>query len=562
MKNGWYKEGNVFKLYFNDQLIETSNTDPKLQTSSQTPEQKEGVPPMAYKPGMEPIKGETHSEWLLRTTGNPGVVNNTSKWDGTKWVDSTGTTTSAATTGEMSPEEKAVRDFATAKGQNPDEVWQNYQMITSSYGTMGAGTQQPYGYGVSGMVPYRYKHRGYGSIGWDRGYVPGVGDLAAMQEQANRMGYEFYGKSRPTLFGGRKVVIKTHYNPATGKVENKPTVADETPAPVSSPAPTWGVQPQTPSPLLTDLDRYNLDKEKAIREGQAYEYEQKARMLSPIQSTIQPVEGNESSPYMPIEDNRGFPIVPSSSIKGTLGEDVRGYPTVTYNQGGALNRFLPKHQVLGETGFKFDNLDINVPIMDTFHNIKTGLTSINDFKQQRADARREKRGTDEKAVWKTGPSPYAADTLLTGMSALTNIARGKERKALQEQMATGKLADNLFTSVEKKRGDYVPTGQEYGMFRPDQTIPIFDTGYDKGYANRPTYSYDRGGSIAYSDWSQTPVNGYYGVPQGEFSPYSSWSQSPVKMQSGGAMMQDGVYDLSEDEINAIIQAGGQVEFLD
>jgi hypothetical protein len=34
------------------------------------------------------------------------------------------------------------------------------------------------------------------------------------------------------------------------------------------------------------------------------------------------------------------------------------------------------------------------------------------------------------------------------------------------------------------------------------------------------------------------------------------------MQSGGAMMQDGVYDLTEDEINEIIQMGGQVEFLD
>jgi hypothetical protein len=218
---------------------------------------------------------------------------------------------------------------------------------------------------------------------------------------------------------------------------------------------------------------------------------------------------------------------------------------------------------MGETGFKFDNLDINVPIMDTFHNIKTGLTSINDFKQQRADARREKRGTDEKAVWKTGPSPYAADTVLTGMSALSNLARGKERRALEEKLATGKMSDKLFTSVEKYKGDYVPdSGALSGIFRPNQTTPIFDSGYDRGYAGRSSYGFDRGGSIGYSDWSQTPVNGYYGVPQGEFSPYSQWSQSPVKMQSGGAMMQDGVYDLTEDEINEIIQMGGQVEFLD
>lgn len=578
MKNGWYKENGVFNKYFEDGLVETSTTDPKLRSGSNPNEPKKGVPPMAYKPGMEPIKGETNSEWLSRTTGNSGVFNNTSKWDGTKWVDSTGTTTPTATTGEMSAEEKAVKDFATAKGQNPDEVWQNYQTITSSSGNMGAGTQQPYGYGVSGMVPYRYKHRGYGPIGWDRGYVPGELDLRAMEEQAARMGYDFYGKSRPTLFGGRKVVIKTHYNPATGKVENKPVIEES-------------AEPATSNLGLTDFQKSN---QNSSQESGSYTNPysttpysgplpltgERAGLSVPTYNIPQNYPGNqqdgynidnllpldESSPYMPIEDNRGFPIGPPSSMRGTLGEDTKGYPTVTYNYGGALNRFLPKHQVMGETGFKFDNLDMNVPIMDTFHNIKTGLTSINDFKQQRADARREKRGTDEKAVWKTGPSRYAADTVVTGMAALTNMARGKERRALEEKMAMGKMSDNLFTSVGMNQGDYVPTGQEYGMFRPDQTTPIFDSGYERGNAGRQSYGkiggqFDRGGSTAYSDWSQTPVNGYYGVPQGEFNPYSQWSQAPV-MQSGGAMMQDGVYDLTEDEINEIIQMGGQVEFLD
>jgi len=544
------KQTNHVRTTYEDGTIEITDEAGNI-ISTTTAAKKEGVPPMSYKPDMNPILGETHSQWAGRN-GIPGGGWNGAAlankvWDGKQWVDPAGTTTPAATTGEMSPEEKAVRDFAIAKGQNPDEVWQNYQMITSSYGTMGAGTQQPYGYGVSTMVPYRYKHRGYGSIGWDRGYVPEVGDLAAMQEQANRMGYEFYGKSRPTLFGGRKVVIKTKYNPSTGKVERAPEVENEAP---KTPSPTWGVNQQAPSPLLTDMDRYNLDKEQAIKEGQEYANQQaynemiqagidpvaQARLLTPIESTMQPENVEEP----------------------TLEQIYR--PTKKH---GGLHRFLPKHQVLGETGFKFDNLDINIPIMDTFHDIKTGLTSIKDFKQQRADARREKRGTDEKAVWKTGPSPYAADTVLTGMSALTNIAKGKERKALEEQMATGKLADNLFTSVEKKRGDYVPTGQEYGMFRPDQTTPIFDTGYDRGYANRPTYSYDRGGSIAYSDWSQTPVNGYYGIPTGEMSMYSQWTQAPVRMQQGGVMSEDGIeMELTPEEIEYITQMGGQVEFLD
>lgn len=497
-----FEDGSIFNIKTNTWIQEA---DPSWKP--------EGVPPMTYKPGTE-----------AKTETTP--------------------TTTPTTTGEMSAEEKAVRDFATAKGQNPDEVWKNYQAITSSYGTMGAGTQQPYGYGVSSMIPYRYKHRGYGSIGWDRGYVPGDLDLRAMEEQAMKMGYDFYGKSRPTLFGGRKVVIKTHYNPATGKVENKPAVVD---TPVNTPV---------DSPVVA---------------GMASDSEGRDVMVN--QQPFTTVLPSREDQIIQGLENRGFyvnyPTVPSTSAptseprQGFENADEEPWHPPLQRHGGALSRFLPKHQVLGETGFKFDNLDINVPIMDTFHNIKTGLTSINDFKQQRADARREKRGTDEKAVWKTGPSPYAADTVLTGMSALSNLARGKERRALEEKLATGKMSDKLFTSVEKYKGDYVPdSGALSGMFRPNQTTPIFDSGYDRGNAGRPTIGYDRGGSVAYSDWSQTPVNGYYGVPQGEFSPYSQWSQSPVKMQSGGAMMQDGVYDLTEDEINEIIQMGGQVEFLD
>lgn len=526
MKNGWYKENGVFNLYFEDQVIETSTTDPKGEASSQTAAtQKEGVPSMINK--------------------------------STPTTSSATQTTTPATTDQIGDREKAVKDLAVLYGVDPDQTWQAFQNM-NAYGTMGSGTNLPYGYGVSGMMPYRYKHRGYGTIGLDRGYVPGDLDLRAMEEQAARMGYDFYGKSRPTLFGGRKVVIKTHYNPSTGRVENKPTVVDSTTLP-SRPGVAQGSYtnpyatsaPELPLPLTREPGAMYTPGSYNVPTPDQYP------SVSPEQMPAEDISGKpEVTPAY-------FPNAPLDySQEGTLGEDVTGYPTVTYAYGGGLNRFLPKHQVLGETGFRFDNLDINVPIMDTFHNIKTGLTSIKDFKQQRADARRDKRGYDEKAVWKTGPSPYAADTILTGMSALSNIARGKERKDLEKQMATGKLADNMFTSVEKKRGDYVPTGQEYGMFRPDQTTPIFDTGYGRGYANRPTYGYDRGGSVAYSDWSQTPANGYYGVPTGEMSMYSKWSQAPV-MAHGGAMSKDGIeMELTPEEIEYITQMGGQVEFLD
>ena len=41
----------------------------------------------------QPIVGETYSEYMLRTTGNPGFRNNKAVWNGTSFVTSTGTTT-------------------------------------------------------------------------------------------------------------------------------------------------------------------------------------------------------------------------------------------------------------------------------------------------------------------------------------------------------------------------------------------------------------------------------------------------------------------------------------
>jgi hypothetical protein len=58
-------------------------------------------------------------------------------------------------------------------------------------------------------------------------------------------------------------------------------------------------------------------------------------------------------------------------------------------------------------------------------------------------------------------------------------------------------------------------------------------------------------------WMQnyTPVSSNYIEGYNPLESYRAF-------QTGGAMMQDGVYDLTEDEINEIIQMGGQVEFLD
>jgi hypothetical protein len=49
-----------------------------------------------------------------------------------------------------------------------------------------------------------------------------------MQAQANKLGYDFTARSRPTIFGGRRVVVKTRYNPKTGQVEQYPSSTPDT----------------------------------------------------------------------------------------------------------------------------------------------------------------------------------------------------------------------------------------------------------------------------------------------------------------------------------------------
>jgi hypothetical protein len=389
----------------------------------------------------------------------------------------------------------------------------------------GVKSGAPYEYVGAYGVPYKYKRRGYSPypIATDTGYFPTGSDVQGWISQAVTAGanpedIQVKYKNRP--FGmGRKIVFKANFNPQTGKVETKPEVE----AAPSTPAPTWGVTQQTPSPMLTDLDRFNLDKEQAIREGIDYEKQKQ------------------------IQEQAGIP----------LNEPVVA-PEGWYKQGG-LHRFLPKAQagmMTPEGTFAFDNLDINIPIASqlgkAYQKTKGFVDSAKDFTRN--------LGPDFKATIKeqagVNLSPYAGQGVMAAMRLAERVGTNITSPDYEEEAAIKRIAP--FTSVGTNKGDYSPTGASTGMFRPDQTNYAFNTG---NMGNIPGRIMDRGGSVAYSDWSQTPINGYYGVPTGEMTMYPHWTQAPV-MQMGGSMMQDGVYDLTEDEINQIIEMGGQVEFLD
>ena len=485
-------------------------TTPKVETQGSAPAITGTKPGQRYVPGTTPVTSttpKTTTGTAPKTTGTP------------------------ATTEGGDPVEAAVKQLATAYGVDPDQTWQNYQSIMSSYGTRGAGTGYP-SYFTTGD-DYRYRGRGKGSpFVRDIGYMPTPQDIQAMQAQASQMGYGLKVTEKPRFlgFGPKKIIIETTFNPNTGKVEETPKVVDETPAPAAPVSP------------IIDYKGIPINEPVTVPEGWVTDTPVESNV--PTQPVTSPVTGGNYD-FVQISGSNP-PMSKEEFMKGKIQQDL------SEQKYGGLMRFLPKHDMLGQTG-GYEGKPVN-SIFDTLSDIQdsdmTGTAGIPGVTGKK---------TGSKGVYKQKiqTPPWMADTMLTGISALSSMASGDEEERARQEMTQRMRGDYVFgTSGGKDVGTYVPTGALTGVLSPNLYNPAVDTGYMGGFKK------DRGGSVAYSDWSQTPVNGYYGVPQGEFSPYSSWSQSPVRMQSGGAMMQDGVYDLSEDEINAIIQAGGQVEFLD
>ena len=219
----------------------------------------------------------------------------------------------------------------------------------------------------------------------------------------------------------------------------------------------------------------------------------------------------------------------------------------TKQYGGRLGRFLPKHQVGTQTG-------MGNPQSAT----ATGTPNTMG-----------KKG-NEKAVYKEqlNINPYTSDYIEAGMNIGANFLNSSENRNNKARLAKYQTSDYTHPATQKDMGDYVANGQQWGSFRPNQTTPAFDTGYERGNAGDAFSQFEEGGSMSpYSYPSQLPA--IPGRNQSDnMSMYTHWNQRPVMayggyMQQGGSMYQEnGVYNLSDDEINNIIQQGGQVEYLD
>lgn len=356
------------------------------------------------------------------------------------------------------------------------------------------------GLGVYGdnkvIVPYRYKHRGYGTIGTDRGYVPNELDLKAMQEQANKMGYEFTGKSRPTFFGGRRVVVKTRFNPATGQIEQHPYST-----------------PDTQNEEETGFNPFQKLKNK-IKD---YKYSRSGEAMSDAEFgpnapdyNVTAADRQRLNPAM----NRNTAETPEEMAKRKEWEKAHGF---------AYGGYLPKHQNVGQTGYNWGQAEgFTIPQGATIEGTPNTMG---------------KKG-NEKAVWKTqgaGMNPYTEDYLLAAGNIGEGILDAPNTKAYEDKLKKMRTSDYTQVATGKDMGNYVPAGQQYGAFRLNQTTPVFDYGYMPGMAGAPVVA-KHGGSMMspYSYPSTLPALPSTGFSYDNMSMYSDWTQRPVMAYGGSS----------------------------
>jgi hypothetical protein len=317
---------------------------------------------------------------------------------------------------------------------------------------------------------------------------------------------------------------------------------------------------RTPYPFAGDVGRMPTPEDiqamqsAAQAQGYGLKVTEKKRLFGKgprkivIETTFNPNTGKVEETPKVVEETPKVGRNPFATKIIPIDQSLIDINEPMYKYGG-LNRFLPKHDMLGQTG-GYEGAPVN-PIFDTLADIQeegtTGMPGMLGLTGK-------KTGAKSSYKRKMKVAPWAGDATLTGISALTALAQGDEERALENEMAQRMRGDYLFKpSGGKDLGTYVPTGALTGTLGANQYGYAQDSGY------MPGRIMDRGGSIAYSDWSQTPVNGYYGIPTGEMTMYPHWTQAPV-MQMGGVPSTEQY--LTDEEIAEIIQMGGQVEYLD
>jgi hypothetical protein len=109
-------------------------------------------------------------------------------------------------------------------------------------------------------------------------------------------------------------------------------------------------------------------------------------------------------------------------------------------------------------------------------------------------------------------NPFAAPAMLAGMNFIAGSLENRDAKQKQQELMERLSFDQMSTRLPGSEGDYA---FNTGMFRPDQMVPVQFTGYNN-----------------------------------------------TMSQFGGAFEKDNEYYLDDDTIQAILAAGGEIEYLD
>jgi len=373
------------------------------------------------------------------------------------------------------------------------------------------------------------------------------------------------------MFGGRRVVVKTRYNPKTRQVEQYPSST-----------------PDTQEEEETGFNPFQKIRNK-IKDNR---YKRSGDAMSDADF------GPNAPDYNVTEEDldRIYPTTeedtPEAIAKRKAWDIANpGFKGRGYAYGGGLNRFLPKHQNVGPTGM--ENYDEFGNVIPTSGMMDDNSGEYNNPQSATVNGTPNTMGKkgNEKNVFRTkgrGMNPYTADYLLAAGNIAEGMLGAADTRAYEDKLKRMRTADYTQVASGKDMGDYGPTGQQYGAFRMNQTTPTFDVGYIPGMAGQAPIVKHGGSMSPYSYPSTLPVLPHTGMPSGNMSMYTHWNQRPVMayggdsngplgyfnkggmpcmdcggyMEQGGEYEQDGVYDLSQDEINQIMANGGQIEFID
>lgn len=445
-------------------------------------------------------------------------------------------TSTPATTGKVD-----LDSIAKQLGITTDELRKRLSII------QGAGQ-----YDMGQKVPYRYRHRGYSNLLGDPGHIPTPEEIQNMMIAGKEHGYTVtadYGK--PGLFGRRKLVLKSVFNPATGQIEQHPYSTPDSPGTTNQGVGAYGPDTEQtyknlhpPAPAVRGIVENQMNPQ-----GQ----DMRTWLQQNIGTTATPATPKNAIPYA--DPNQESPnVVSPFAYGGNLRMHQAGSQTGIYDWGNAEGYKIPQGASVEGTPNTMG-----------------------------------KKG-NEKAVYKIKGrvNPYTADYLLAAGNIAEGMLGAADTRAYLNKLKKMRTADYTQVASGKDMGDYGPTGQQYGAFRMNQTTPTFDAGYIPGMAGQAPIAKEGGSMSPYSYPSTLPVLPQTGMPAGDMSMYTHWNQRPVMgyggssngplgyfnkggmpcmecggyMEQGGQYEEGGVYDLSQDEINQIMANGGQIEYID